>query len=128
MIYESRVKSSLKLIGSWHDNRSPNLVLSKVRNPVYKPTQPDEQVTRIVTSILVPPFLIMKKNKTTNEPIPGQYEGFCVDLIKDVAKKANFSYKIRVVKDGQFGGLVNGSTWNGMIGELVRGVSAENIE
>ncbi|VUZ56469.1 unnamed protein product, partial [Hymenolepis diminuta] len=36
---------------------------------------------RIVSSILLPPFMMEKKDAYGNE-IKGEYEGFCVDLVE----------------------------------------------
>lgn len=65
----------------------------------------------------MPPFLDTVKDAKGNV-IPGKYQGFCVDLIDEIAKDVNFTFIIREVADGNYGGLVNGS-WNGMIGELI---------
>nr|CAG4644557.1 EOG090X00ST [Leptodora kindtii] len=51
--------------------------------------------------------------------------GYCIDLLKELAKKNNFTYSLALSPDGQFGSLAfrNGSSdkkeWNGLIGELV---------
>lgn len=73
-----------------------------------------------ISSILVPPFLMRVKDKNGKET--DEFEGFCKDIVNEIAKMLNFTYKINQVKDKQFGGLVNNS-WNGMIGELMRNVS-----
>lgn len=51
------------------------------------------------------------------------YEGFCIDLFKELAKILRFSYEIYVSPDGQYGGITENDTWNGMMGELVNRVS-----
>lgn len=50
--------------------------------------------------------------------------GYCIDLLKELAKKNNFTYSLALSPDGQFGsfGQKNGTgkkEWNGLIGELV---------
>lgn len=52
-----------------------------------------------------------------------QLEGFCMDLLSEVAKKVGFKYKVQLVKDGSYGRQDENGNWNGMIGEVVRGVS-----
>ena len=52
-----------------------------------------------------------------------KYEGFAIDLIKEVAKMLNFNYEIYLVHDGKFGSRNADGTWNGMIGELLSGVN-----
>uniref|UniRef100_A0A087YAA0 Glutamate receptor n=1 Tax=Poecilia formosa TaxID=48698 RepID=A0A087YAA0_POEFO len=51
----------------------------------------------------------------------GQLEGFCMDLLSEVAKKVGLKYKVKLVKDGAYGRQDESGNWNGMIGEVVRG-------
>ena len=44
--------------------------------------------------------------------------GFCVDLLEKFSSDLSFDYKMIRVRDGKWGGLVNG-TWNGLVAELV---------
>uniref|UniRef100_A0A665T2C2 Glutamate receptor n=1 Tax=Echeneis naucrates TaxID=173247 RepID=A0A665T2C2_ECHNA len=48
-------------------------------------------------------------------------EGFCIDLLSEVAKKVGFKYRVQLVKDGSYGRQDDNGNWNGMIGEVVRG-------
>ena len=41
------------------------------------------------------------KNFTGND----RFEGFCVDLAEKIAEILNFTYEIRLVKDGKFGAI-----------------------
>lgn len=50
-----------------------------------------------------------------------ELEGFCMDLLFEVAKKVGFRYKVHLVKDGSYGRVDESGQWNGMIGEVVRG-------
>ncbi len=47
------------------------------------------------------------------------YEGYCLDLVKRLAKELKFKYEFHLVGDGKYGNL-NEETgeWNGMIREL----------
>lgn len=66
-----------------------------------------------------------------------QFEGFCIDLLHELSNDlglflllislifllfVGFTYTIHVVRDNQYGNSING-TWNGMIGEIIHGVS-----
>ena len=51
------------------------------------------------------------------------YEGFCIDLLKQLAKILHFTYEIYLSPDGQYGKITQKGTWNGIIGELVNKVS-----
>ncbi|KAL0181130.1 hypothetical protein M9458_023536, partial [Cirrhinus mrigala] len=48
-------------------------------------------------------------------------EGYCMDLLTELAKKLGFKYKVHLVKDGAYGRQDESGNWNGMIGEVVRG-------
>uniref|UniRef100_A0A6Q2Y0E8 Glutamate receptor n=1 Tax=Esox lucius TaxID=8010 RepID=A0A6Q2Y0E8_ESOLU len=48
-------------------------------------------------------------------------EGYCMDLLAELAKKLGFKYKVHLVKDGKYGKQDKSGNWFGMIGELVRG-------
>lgn len=49
-------------------------------------------------------------------------KGFCIDILKKIAKAVKFTYDLYLVTNGKHGKKVNG-TWNGMVGEVrvVRG-------
>ncbi len=51
-----------------------------------------------------------------------ELEGFCIDLLSAVSKKLDLKYDIKLVKDSRYGKLDDSGNWNGMIGEVVRGV------
>lgn len=53
-----------------------------------------------------------------------RYEGYCVDLAAEIAKHCGFKYKLTIVGDGKYGARdADTKIWNGMVGELVYGVS-----
>lgn len=49
-----------------------------------------------------------------------RYIGYCVDLTKKIAEIVNFTYELRLVKDGRFGGRDANGNWDGIVGELIR--------
>ena len=53
-----------------------------------------------------------------------RYEGYCIDLMKELADIIGFEYEIREVADDNYGSEVSGTKqWNGMVGELIKRVS-----
>ncbi|CEF59755.1 Ionotropic glutamate receptor domain and Extracellular solute-binding protein, family 3 domain and Glutamate receptor, L-glutamate/glycine-binding domain-containing protein [Strongyloides ratti] len=48
------------------------------------------------------------------------YEGFCIDLIKEMSLILNFTWTIYEVKDGAYGVGDDNGKWNGVIGMLQR--------
>lgn len=52
----------------------------------------------------------------------GQFEGFCIDLLNELAPLMGMAYTLSPVADGQYGGwLPANGTVNGMVGEVMRG-------
>lgn len=55
-----------------------------------------------------------------------RYEGFCIDLIEEIAKLLKFDYVIKLVDDGKYGAPVEPrNEWNGMVGELIDKVATK---
>ncbi|XP_017168593.1 glutamate receptor ionotropic, kainate 4 isoform X6 [Mus musculus] len=74
--------------------------------------------TLVVTTILENPYLMLKGNHQEMEG-NDRYEGFCVDMLKELAEILRFNYKIRLVGDGVYGVPEANGTWTGMVGELI---------
>lgn len=52
-----------------------------------------------------------------------QYEGFCVDMLRELADILKFNFKIKLVDDGLYGAPEPNGSWTGMVGELINRVS-----
>ena len=65
------------------------------------------------------------KSNDNGEPLVGndRFEGFCVDMIKILAERCNFTYLLRQQAHKQYGAKRDNGSWDGMIGELIRGAS-----
>ncbi len=48
-----------------------------------------------------------------------RYEGYIVDLVKELSQTLGFAYNIRPALDGQYGHRRSNGTWSGMIGEVM---------
>lgn len=67
----------------------------------------------------------MIKDNADQDKLKGnsRYEGFCVDLMKEVAAYAGFEYEIHIVPDGLYGAYDKEKMeWNGIIRELMEKV------
>ena len=60
--------------------------------------------------------------KENNEDGSYSYEGYCIDLLNELARNLKFTYEIYVSPDGMYGAELENGTWNGMIGEIVNEV------
>jgi len=53
-----------------------------------------------------------------------KFEGYLADILRQVAFSLGFDYEIFLSTDGKYGEQNVDGQWNGIIGEVVRGVSA----
>lgn len=70
---------------------------------------------------------MLKKN---HEQLVGndKYEGYIVELAAEIAKHVGYQYKLKIVSDGKYGAKdPETKMWNGMVGELVYGVSGQSF-
>ena len=72
------------------------------------------------------PYVMLKKNANQFEG-NDRYEGFCVDMLQELAEILRFNYKIRLVGDGVYGVPEANGTWTGMVGELIARVRKEQV-
>lgn len=73
------------------------------------------------------PYVMLKKN---HEQLVGndKYEGYIVELAAEIAKHVGYQYKLKLVSDGKYGARdPETKMWNGMVGELVYGVSEQSV-
>lgn len=64
--------------------------------------------------------------KKSDKPLYGndRFEGFCVDLLRELSGILGFRYEIRLVEDGKYGVFEESAgQWNGMVRELMDHVS-----
>ncbi|KAA8584826.1 hypothetical protein FQN60_003520 [Etheostoma spectabile] len=60
---------------------------------------------------------ILNQTKDSGIYIKRCCKGFCIDILKKIAKQVKFTYDLYLVTNGKHGKKING-TWNGMVGEL----------
>ncbi|KAJ8910751.1 hypothetical protein NQ315_017208 [Exocentrus adspersus] len=69
------------------------------------------------------PYAMLKEN-TAQLTGNDRYEGFCVDVIDELARILGFNYTFTVQEDGANGNLDKlTNEWNGMIGEIIKGTA-----
>ncbi|XP_022818807.1 uncharacterized protein LOC111351242 [Spodoptera litura] len=87
--------------------------------------EPLRMFFRIGTAPAVP-WTLMKLDPKTGEQMyneDGQplYEGYCIDLIARLSETMSFDYEIVSPKTGDFGKKLPNGTWDGVVGDLMRG-------
>ncbi|XP_037697677.1 glutamate receptor ionotropic, kainate 4 isoform X1 [Choloepus didactylus] len=108
-------RNGFRQIGQWHVaeglSMDSRLYTSNISDSLFN-------TTLVVTTILENPYLMLKGNHQEMEG-NDRYEGFCVDMLKELAEILRFNYKIRLVGDGVYGVPEANGTWTGMVGELI---------
>ncbi|XP_016344311.1 glutamate receptor ionotropic, kainate 4 [Sinocyclocheilus anshuiensis] len=108
-------RDGLRQIGQWHSEQG----LSMERKlPSLNVTDTLFNTTLTITTILENPYVMLRAN---HQELEGneRYEGFCVDMLKELADILKFKYRIRLVGDGVYGVSGTNGTWTGMVGELI---------
>uniref|UniRef100_UPI00398F22E0 glutamate receptor ionotropic, kainate 4-like isoform X2 n=1 Tax=Pristiophorus japonicus TaxID=55135 RepID=UPI00398F22E0 len=110
-----RSKEGLKQVGIWH---SENGLVMDRRFYFLNASESLFNKTLTVTTILENPYVMLKPNYQELEGNE-RYEGFCVDMLKQLSESLRFHYKIQLVADGVYGVAESNGTWTGMVGELI---------
>ncbi|RVE62819.1 hypothetical protein OJAV_G00161750 [Oryzias javanicus] len=104
-----------KEIGIWYSN---NTLAMNSTSLDINVSETLANKTLIVTTILENPY-VMRKDNYQDFQGNDQYEGFCVDMLKELADILKFSFKIKLVDDGLYGAPEPNGSWTGMVGELI---------
>ncbi|XP_026229057.1 glutamate receptor ionotropic, kainate 5 isoform X2 [Anabas testudineus] len=104
-----------KEIGIWYSN---NTLAMNSTSLDINVSETLANKTLIVTTILENPY-VMRKDNYQDYQGNDQYEGFCVDMLRELADILKFSFKIKLVDDGLYGAPEPNGSWTGMVGELI---------
>uniref|UniRef100_A0A6Q2XVX6 Glutamate receptor n=1 Tax=Esox lucius TaxID=8010 RepID=A0A6Q2XVX6_ESOLU len=105
----------LKQLGEWHSEHGLSMEsdvhLLNVAGSVFN-------ATLTITTILENPYVMLRPD---HQALAGneRYEGFCVDMLRELAQHLHFSYRLQLVADGMYGTPGPNGTWTGMVGELI---------
>ncbi|XP_061919895.1 glutamate receptor ionotropic, kainate 5 isoform X2 [Entelurus aequoreus] len=104
-----------KEIGIWYSN---NTLAMNSTSLDINVSETLANKTLIVTTILENPY-VMRKDNYQDFRGNDQYEGFCVDMLRELADILKFSFRIKLVDDGLYGAPEPNGSWTGMVGELI---------
>ncbi|EGW00554.1 Glutamate receptor, ionotropic kainate 3, partial [Cricetulus griseus] len=114
---ESGLLDGVMMVGVWSPADGLNITeVAKGRGPNVTDSLTNRSL--IVTTVLEEPFVMFRKSDRTlygND----RFEGYCIDLLKELAHILGFSYEIRLVEDGKYGAQDDKGQWNGMVKELI---------
>ncbi|CAM4655008.1 unnamed protein product [Lepidochelys olivacea] len=110
-------EDGLEKVGVWNPSDGLNITeISKGRGPNVTDSLTNRSL--IVTTVLEEPFVMFRKSDTAlfgND----RFEGYCIDLLKELSHILGFTYDIRLVEDGKYGAQDEKGQWNGMMKELI---------
>ncbi|XP_051722167.1 glutamate receptor ionotropic, kainate 5-like [Ctenopharyngodon idella] len=104
-----------KEIGIWYSN---NTLLMNSTSLDINVSETLANKSLIITTILENPYVMRKMNYQEFEGNE-QYEGFCVDMLRELADILKFTFRIKLVDDGLYGAPEPNFLWTGIVGELI---------
>ena len=73
---------------------------------------------------MLSPTASLQEPPYVSEGKGGVLEGYIPDMMKQLGEKMNVQFELQLVKDGHYGSKdEDDGSWDGMIGEVVDGVS-----
>ena len=119
-VVEQRAEGRVRL-GSW--NTVDRLMLTRREKPQPGTSSQLDLMTNgsfVITSILNPPYTMLVES---TERLEGndRFEGFAIDLARELAALLGFNFTFKLVDDGKYGSEVSPGHWNGMLGEIEEG-------
>ncbi|XP_031842261.1 glutamate receptor ionotropic, kainate 2 isoform X7 [Nomia melanderi] len=104
---------SLVKVGEWRPGVGVNVTDTAA---FFEPGSAN--VTLLVITILEQPYVMLKSRG--NFSGNARYEGFCIDLLKEIAHMVGFAYRIELVPDGKYGVYdYETGEWNGIVRQLM---------
>ncbi|XP_011878967.1 PREDICTED: glutamate receptor ionotropic, kainate 2-like isoform X4 [Vollenhovia emeryi] len=104
---------SLVKVGEWRPDAGVNVTDTAA---FFEPSIGN--VTLIVITILEQPYVMLKSGGNFSGNT--RYEGFCIDLLKEIARMVGFTYRIELVPDGKYGVYdYETGEWNGIVRQLM---------
>ncbi|EEC04269.1 ionotropic glutamate receptor, putative, partial [Ixodes scapularis] len=110
-------KAGLASIGSWSPESGLKITrtASMVQEEIMETLQ---NKTFKITTLINAPYVMLKKSAprlSGND----RFEGFCVDLVREMSRLLGFRYQLRLVRDGSYGTRNRDGRWNGMVREII---------
>lgn len=76
-----------------------------------------------------PPYAILRKEASKGKTLKGndRYEGFCIDILTEIANIVGFEFTIVPVPDGRYGVRNKNGEWDGIVRQLIDRVRTSNL-
>ncbi|XP_073250677.1 glutamate receptor ionotropic, kainate 5-like [Porites lutea] len=102
-------------IGTWNSTTGVTMFGNILRNSIPSSTAETLEGKKLRAVIVENEPFVMKKQDGDNV----WYEGYSIDLFKELAKILKFAYEFYPTPDGYYGAKTENGTWNGLVGELI---------
>ncbi|XP_068027350.1 LOW QUALITY PROTEIN: glutamate receptor ionotropic, kainate 5-like [Melanerpes formicivorus] len=99
-------------VGVWYSNRT---LAMNATTLAINGSDSLANKTLIITTILENPYVM----RVGGAGGPERYEGFCVDMLQELAGLLHFRFHLKLVEDGLYGAPEANGSWTGMVGELI---------
>ncbi|KAL1438641.1 hypothetical protein MTO96_047889 [Rhipicephalus appendiculatus] len=110
--------TGLSQVGTW-DERS-GVHYSKNQSEVYEEVAHTlrNKTLRVVT-IVSEPYVVLRKDSKSASAGEERLDGFCVDVLRQMALLLGFRFELRLVRDGTYGTVNARGEWSGIIREVM---------
>ncbi|XP_075750683.1 glutamate receptor ionotropic, kainate 1-like [Rhipicephalus microplus] len=115
------IKSYAKLhveVGAWGERSGVHY--SKNHREVYEEVAHTlrNKTLRVVT-IMSEPYVLLRKDLKTSSAGEDRLDGYCVDILRQMALLLGFRFELRLVRDGTYGVVNSRGKWSGIIREVM---------
>ncbi|RWS06259.1 glutamate receptor: ionotropic kainate 2-like protein 3, partial [Dinothrombium tinctorium] len=115
-------REGLRAVGDWTLTKQVEFMKNYSKQMAQEYLQTLQNKTLTVVTNLGKPYSMFvedweEKGLTGND----RFEGYCIDLITEIAKSLKFKFVIKLVEDRAHGKRNEKGEWNGMIRELIDG-------
>ncbi|KAL3237650.1 hypothetical protein MRX96_048174 [Rhipicephalus microplus] len=117
-LYVAKLKrTGLTSVGTWSTSSGLNITQAEKMFEDEILSVLKKKTLRI-TTILNAPYVMLKKSAHKLEG-NDRFEGYCVDLLREISATLGFRYRLKLVRDGAYGTRDSQGRWNGIMRELV---------
>jgi len=109
-------KTGFRKTGTWDIRSRVNITRNFTESEADVKEALRNKTLRVTVPTNVEPYVMLKNQNESGEAI--EFEGYCVDLIDEIAGILGFKYELYPAPNNAYGSFKNGE-WDGMIRELL---------
>ncbi|XP_076118201.1 glutamate receptor-like [Mytilus galloprovincialis] len=123
-LFETRMNMQIAKVGVFNPPTQLQLHEPEIQLPP-RPNITNRQIVRRITTVKEDPYVMWTEQGEQIGATCGRenFQGYIIDLIDKVSDYLKFNYTLCIAGDGTYGKKLENGTWNGVIGELTRGIA-----